>query len=285
MKTVHFRRIALISSAVATILLTGCSTFAPAPTPWIIPITATPESAEAIEELGESESVGNLPTDLPGTDGGCGHILWPLADGRSWQFRDVNTGEGVSLSSQQVTDGSFSLGFDRQAAPIGCTDGTLTGLPPSYLLTHPALPGMLSTQNAQGALLLDPGQLLPYSTTAASWDYQADIRGTIQIEGANVTISEGRFVTVFTQQGITPVNLESGEVSGVTIAFQTFMEINGYSGIDENGPLLIQTSGQLVFAEGMGLIQVSYNNGLIARASGNTLLPGGTMLRLVTVSG
>lgn len=283
MKTEYRRQLALLASIMAATMLAGCGTFAPTPTPWIITVTATPQHVESTEEV-ESEASADLPATLAGTDGGCEHILWPLAEGRRWQFQEVNTGESITLITQQLTDGSFSLNLNGQEASIGCIDGMLTGLPPAYLTTHPELHSALVAENAQGALMLDSGQLLPYATAAASWDYQADISGALEIDGINVTVQEGRFVTVFRQQGVTPVTLASGEILGVVITFQTFMEINAYSGIQLSGPLLIQTSGQIVFTEGTGPVQIDYFEGTITSTTGNYQLPGGTTFRLVTVS-
>lgn len=259
----------LLPVVLLPVLMTGCgaktgtSTHTPAPSPLAQVPSATP--------------IANRP-------GGCEHPLWPVRDGTIWTYQ-LTTATGTSEYALAVTVGEqgTQLYAGQTSSLLTCVDGAISGLLPG-LVGHPALGPAITGTNPRGALLPAPDQLSPPGA-AVWWDQEVMAGGMITLldQAAPIAITGGRIVT-FSQAGaVVPVDVPAGSYSALEITDDIFFEIEVAAADGTRQNVLINTRSFRYFAEGIGLIRVTFEGGSISSADGAGTLEPGAKLELVAV--
>jgi hypothetical protein len=219
----------------------------------------------------------------------CDHLLWPLQDGAIWQYRLTDPTGSTELTLRADTQpGGMMLALADRTSSLNCVDGALVGLLPGLLGSgHPTLGGDVMGTNTRGSLLPPLADLLPLGTPTA-WDMEIDLSGSIWLplggSLAPTPIMAGRQVLFHESGELSPLTVAAGSYLALPVQQDIFYEIEV---LDTGGnpiPVLISTTTQLYYVEGLGLVKAVYQGGTISAPSDAWPLEPGPVLELVSIA-
>ncbi len=287
----------IAAGILASTWLTGCLA-EPSPEPQLttpgVPAeeslsTATPT---LLPTLSSTPVLGGLPTPQPAASvppsNPCDHLLWPLGrSGATWTYRLITLAEETEIVlASNVTSEGVTLTAHGQTSRMYCGDASIAGLPP-LPVAHPELGFGVVGINPVGDYLPAPAYLLPLGHVTG-WDQELDAGGAIRLPfvegGEALPVLGGKLVLIQEAGALETIRVPTGEFLALPVHQDVFLDLQLQFPDGAAHNTIVSATVRHYYVEGVGLIKVSYDGGMVSTSDGAWPLEGGAVLELVDVS-